>query len=149
MKENTNNELEHLTGDLFYNNNRGGKHTKSRVIRIRKCNLQGMKTLNSSTLQTGPTDTHTHPKRNWTPWVYFGPQPCQGTCPASCGHTDSKPPRWDSNPRPEVHGPRTRPSHHDRRRSQSPPRLHTLSNRHQDCTCSAIATKTAHAQQSP
>ena len=73
------------------------------------------KALNDSTYRRGPR-THTHPKETGPRGSSFG-RAGPGYLPASCGHTDSKPPRWDSNPRPEVHGPRTRPSHHDRRHS--------------------------------
>jgi len=91
----------------------------------------------------GHTHTHT-PKRNGPRGSLFGPsaqregelgeQSLAGYLPALCGHTGLQPTRWDSNPRPEIHGsttlaarpppprgatakdrrPRPRPSHHDR-----------------------------------
>jgi len=137
MKENTNNELEHLTGDLFYNNNRGGKHTKSRVIQIRNVMCKERKHLTALLNRLGPR-THTHPKRNWTPWVYFGPQPGRGTCPASCGlfelvrWRDSYPPPTTPHQAPGTKNGATDASQHGRRRSKSPP----------DCRPSAVATKT-------
>ena len=62
------------------------------------------KALNNSTYRRGPR-THTHPKENGPRGSLFG-RAWPGYLPASCGHTDSKPTRWDSNPQPEVHGPR-------------------------------------------
>ena len=83
-----------------------------------KCNLQGTQALNSFYLQTGPTDTHTHtPKINGPRGSLFGPsaqregelgeQSLARYLLASCSHTGLQPPRWDSNPRPEIHGSMT------------------------------------------
>ena len=82
------------------------------------------KALNNSTYRRGPrTDTHTHTQKKMDPVGLYSVEPGRGYLPASCGHTDSKPPRWDSNPQPKVRVPRTRPSHHDRRPLEPRPPL--------------------------
>jgi len=94
MKENTNNELEHLTG-FIYNNNRGGEHIKSRVItNKRNVNIVQCTTLNNFYLHRLAPHTHTHTQRNGGRGLYLH-------LPASCGLLELV--RWrDSNPPPTT-----------------------------------------------
>ena len=101
------------------------------------------------------THTHTHTQKKWTPSglysvlqprriVQLGEQSLAGYLSASCGHTDSNPPRWDSNPR--AHDPgcstttTTRSPAKDRRPQSQTPTMTDQSNGHDDSSTLLLTT---------